>query len=787
VVNKQHRITADDGRSLLALCILVAAIFFTMIWISPPAPLSVDAPATDFSAGRAMLDLEMIAREPHPIGASLEHAGVRDYLLSEIRSLGLEPQLQDTFGLHVISPGYILGGAVENVLVRIPGTDPEGAILLMSHYDSSPGVPGAVDSGSGVVTILELLRALRAGAPLRQDVIILFTDGEEPGTIGAQTFVAQHPWFADVSFVINMDQFWVGPPVFVRFSRGNGMLIQALARSTSSTKPAHLSFPFDIFPSGDTDLSPFILAGIPGAEINGGGPFTEKHTALDRPDLVDPGSLQQVGDQMLALVRYLGNQSTLEVDTPEQTFFPVMGLLVHYPSNLAWLFAIAAGVCFLGTIVYGFYKRQLTWRGLGLGFPAFLLGLVLSVVIANLVWRGILALHPGYAFTSASMFRQKLSDDFLYAIGFIVLALAVTSSSIAMARRKGSALDMAASVLVIWFPLTIVSTILVPATSYLFTWVLLSGSLALLLALAVRFRKNARAFSGLGFLVSAVLATILWIPLFYIAILAGPMSPDTPLLSMMVGLVVLWSGGIMPILDWITTPKHWLLPAAALLVALGFLVSGNFLVGKNSPPPLVNPIGYWLDANKGEAHWVSFSEKLDERQSNLLAAPVRQVYTELFPQAPRYSVLTSDAPVLDLDGPRLDVLSDEWMTNNRILKAVVIPSIHDCISIIIPEEPRLLAITVPYKGRTELSTIDTGGWWLRFYGIPVDGIEITFEFLGRGPIQLLLVEEQTGLPSFPGLSTQPEPGTMKSPGDIFQSIPTDFTAIYRTFSISSVK
>lgn len=772
--------------SSLALCILTAAAFLTMTWISPPPPLPADAPETEFSAGRAMQDLKVIAREPHPMGISPAHAEVRDYFLGEIRALGLEPQVQDTFGVRVVPPASVWGGFVENILVRLPGTDPEGAILLLSHYDSSPGVPGAVDSGSGVVTVLEVLRALQAGPTLRQDVIFFFTDGEEPGTIGAHAFVAQHPWLADVRLAINMDQFWVGPPMLVRFSQGNGMLIQALARSASSTRPAHISFPFDLFPSGDTDLSPFVLAGVPGAEINGGGPFTEKHTALDRPELVDPGSLQQAGDQILALVRDLGNQPTLETSAPDQTFFPVMGILVHYPNDLAWPFAIGAGVCFLGTIVYGLHNRQLTWRGLGLGFFAFLLSLVLSVVIANLIWRGILALHPEYAYTSVSMYRQKLSDDSLYAIGLIVLALAVVASSVVVARKKVATLDLVAGALMIWLPLTITTTLLVPATSYLFTWVLLAGSLALLLALTQRSGKDAWVLSGLGFLVSTILAIFLWIPLFYFAILAGPMSPDTPLLSMMVGLAALWLGSTTPMLDWITSPSRWPLPAAALLVALGFLVAGHFLVGKSSPPPLVNPIGYWLDANEGEAFWVAFSDELDERQANLLVDPVRRPYTELLSEAPQYSVLTSSAPMLDLDGPRLEVLADEWAADRRAVQARVTTSMHDSVYIIIPKESPLLAITVPKNERTELPPVENREWVLRFVGMPVEGIEITFEFSGTGPIQFLLIEERTGLPSFPGLSIQPQPGTMKSPGVFTQDIPTDFTVINRNLVVQEI-
>ena len=78
---------------IIALCILVGAIYLTVILISPPAPLLVDTPTTEFSAGRAMQDLEVIAREPHPQGSSPAHAAVRDHILGEIRALNLEPQV----------------------------------------------------------------------------------------------------------------------------------------------------------------------------------------------------------------------------------------------------------------------------------------------------------------------------------------------------------------------------------------------------------------------------------------------------------------------------------------------------------------------------------------------------------------------------------------------------------------------------------------------------------------------------------------------------------------------
>ena len=120
---------------LIVLCILVGAIYLTVVLISPPTPLPVDAPATEFSAGRAMQDLEVIAREPHPIGISAGHMAVRDYLLVQIRLLGLEPQLHKTISARVIQPGFLISGSVENILVRPtnekPGLDNSGADRLM--------------------------------------------------------------------------------------------------------------------------------------------------------------------------------------------------------------------------------------------------------------------------------------------------------------------------------------------------------------------------------------------------------------------------------------------------------------------------------------------------------------------------------------------------------------------------------------------------------------------------------------------------------------------------------
>ena len=54
------------------------------------------------------------------------------------------------------------------------------------------------DCGACTAGVLEALRAIKAGPPLKNDVIVVFTDGEEIGASGALAFTRRHPWAADV-------------------------------------------------------------------------------------------------------------------------------------------------------------------------------------------------------------------------------------------------------------------------------------------------------------------------------------------------------------------------------------------------------------------------------------------------------------------------------------------------------------------------------------------------------------------------------------------------------------
>ena len=81
----------------------------------PVMPLNVPpatVPQNEFSAERAMNDLQVVAAQPHTAGSPAQ-AQVRDYILAQVQAVGASAEVQQ-------------GGGAENIVVTLPGTDPTG-------------------------------------------------------------------------------------------------------------------------------------------------------------------------------------------------------------------------------------------------------------------------------------------------------------------------------------------------------------------------------------------------------------------------------------------------------------------------------------------------------------------------------------------------------------------------------------------------------------------------------------------------------------------------------------
>ena len=204
--------------------------------------------------------------------------------------------------------------AVNNVIAVLKGSNSGRALLLAAHYDTVANSPGASDDGAGVATLLETARALKSGPPLQNDLIFLFSDGEEVGLLGAEAFVHQHPLAKQVALALNFEARGAsGPSVLFETSDNNAWLIDQFA--ASAPYPNGNSVAYEIYRRmpNSTDMHVFKAAGIAGLNFAYFDGVNRYHSSSDDLQNLSEASLQHHGTYALALAQRFGNAS---LDTP---------------------------------------------------------------------------------------------------------------------------------------------------------------------------------------------------------------------------------------------------------------------------------------------------------------------------------------------------------------------------------------------------------------------------------------------------------------------------------------
>jgi hypothetical protein len=368
-------------QKVLGGLILIAAVILAVFRTLPPRPLSTNAPANEFSAERATGTIKAITSSPRLVG-SRAYENAKVYLLAQLATLGMETDVQST---------TLDGVSVENILGWLEGSQSTDAILLTAHLDSVSNSPGATDDGSGVAVILETVRALRVGTPLRNTIIVLFTGPEENCCYGAGAFVAQHPWAKEVRLVVNVDAGGLsGPSILAATGPNAGWLIEQAARAIPDPIG---SSAIEALGSPATDYTlMFRKAGWMGFDFNLS--WSKRiHSPLDNVDNLNPASIQHQGEHMLAVVRRFGNLSLEFPKIPRPVYFDILGMtMVYYPTSWAIFILLGVTLVFAGVISLGFRRKYLTLRGITLGALVLVLSLLTVPLLLGMVQ--LVIFHP---------------------------------------------------------------------------------------------------------------------------------------------------------------------------------------------------------------------------------------------------------------------------------------------------------------------------------------------------------------------------------------------------------
>ena len=400
-----------------------------LLWIAvslAPDPragiVSSAASPREFSAERALVPVSAIAQAPHPI-LSAEHARVRDYVEDQFRRLGVEPAIQTGTGEY--SRGsFHLSGHVENIVARLPGGANTRSVMLAAHYDSTPRGPGASDDAHGVAVLLETLRALRSGPPLRNDVIFLVTDGEERGLLGADVFMREHPWRQEPGVVLNFEARGTsGPSYMFETSAGNAWLIDALRSAVPRANAPSVSYEIYKRMPNDTDFTVFKHHGLQGMNFAFIGHPEFYHRPQDDVAHLDRRSLQEDGNYALALTRIFGNQDLRERRSDNAVYFPtLLTPLIVYPES--WAKPLAWILMFALAIATALGRRRGRW-----------IAIVLAPLAALDIWLAGAAPGASYLLewplaASVIAFAILLTAPARLAIGWRIAVLAVLPAAV---------------------------------------------------------------------------------------------------------------------------------------------------------------------------------------------------------------------------------------------------------------------------------------------------------------------------------------------------------------------
>lgn len=747
-VTRSHLDRAKIARGVLLLALLLAVAAGMFQFATPPvAPLT--APPTEFSAARAMQHLQVIAREPHPIGSAANER-VRDYLVTQLRALGLEPEVQTATAGRDLYFGARLG-AVQNVIARLKGTQPGKGIMLVAHYDSVPSSPGASDDGAAVAAMLETARALNVGTPLQHDVILLFTDGEEDGLLGARAFVDEHPWAKDVGLALNFEARGSrGPAVMFETSSGNSRLIDEFAQATPY--PVAYSFVYSIYQllPNDTDLTMF--KDLHPQSLNFGYVFDwpAYHSMRDTVETIDPRSLQHHGSHMLALTQHFGNRAFAQPSERDAVFFTLLpGMLVHYSEAWVLPLAVAVTLLFAGVLAFGLRRNLLTVGGLVGGFVAFLLNAVLSLVAVTLAWWAIQQLNANYRV----LLNGTTYETTLYLLAFIALIAAILSGLSVLFLRKVRVENLAMGALGIWTILMLLTSIALPGFSYLFTWPLLAALLAMLWRLRTSDRRFALWWSTGALALAAIPGIIILTPAIYLlfAMLGLSFGPQ-PVVGVSLLLVPLLYSLLIPHVALLSRRARVRIPGGLALLSAGLLIAANLQSGFEADHPKPSSIMYSLDVDTGKAEWISIDEAPDAWTAQFLGAQPQHGRFEIVPGV-LVEAMTAKAPAVAVAPPDVSVVDDTITGDIRRLR----------LRLTSPRRPWMTTITATAEGGIGGVTVDgrrfdlmerpmeeRKTWSLSYVALPAEGVELALDLMPGETLTLVVSDTAHGLPQIPG-------------------------------------
>ena len=728
---------------LILFVALILLTFFSIRLATTPSAEKTATTDTTFSVNRAYSHLQQIAKIPHSIGTP-ENARVRAYIETTLRELGMSVEIQHTTAL-VTRGRAVTVGNVYNILTRIKGQDNSKVVLLAAHYDSQPNAVGAGDDGAGVAAMLETARILKFSKPLKNDILFLFTDGEEDGLLGAHGFVQNSPMLKEVGIILNFEgRGNSGIPNMFETNPGNGWVISMYSRSAAHPHANSLSYEIYKNLPNSTDYTVFKAAGIAGlnnAFIEGAVNY---HSMTDRPENLDRNTFQEDGDNMVSLVKYLGDSNIKETKRANASYFNILGdWLIRYPASLNWVFLLLANLLLVVYVITGVRAEKIEVRGFLWGILVFPLTLAVLYGFNYILLRVLWVAYPLYD----HFYAHNSYNVYYYFFAMAALGVTVFSLIYQWVLRKFSLASVLGSVLLVEIIGTDLLYLVAPTAIYFLCFPLISilvGQLFL-----NKKKPDARKQSwtvGILNLVFLVPAILLLAPIIYLTFTAFGLSDQVSAVLIFLGLFL---GLLLPLFAGVFTSNRWLITGGAFACGLIGLILAHVKSGYTEKNPLQTNLRYLVDADKGKAYWTSDFDAKDNWSRQFFDRKGVVTVPEGFRPA-----LIAGAPYLDIPAPVLSLQKDTLEDGKRkIWLHCQAREGAIAAQILFSDSTPVHRMTIDGKDLRDTASNGAGYRVLSYKGLAKEGFDFEVEVPAASQLNLMLVDRSLGLPVVNGFNT----------------------------------
>jgi hypothetical protein len=384
---------------------------------------------------------------PHP-AESAAGGQMREAVLADLRDSGYADaaiEVKAHFQANESIRGKSWGtraARVANIELRLRGSARKsGTLVVICHYDSIAGGPGAGDGGFGVLACLGALKAMRGQTAFERDLLFIFADGEEDGLVGSSAAVAKDKAADGALFVVNMEGLERGLVLPMEMSRPNALALDAFGSAFPRAYVSGLLLDiFAILPNFATDLNEFEEAGARGLTLAPVQDFLNYHQAGDRLETLDDRSLAQASRGLVSMLRYLDSRATPDGGKGERAVQSLLpGLTISYPAALTpWIAAFLWAVYLALFVLAALRGRDRVLPSLASAALAALI-LALSLGIGFLVNGALGNPSSPMAFLSASArVKARISSlaDLSLALAYAAPFLASLAGCLALRKVK---------------------------------------------------------------------------------------------------------------------------------------------------------------------------------------------------------------------------------------------------------------------------------------------------------------------------------------------------------------